>query len=97
MDSSASLNLKRASTLNSSLSSYQINVSPKTFRTPITPYQEKYAPPSATKSSYLLDQQNVSSPPVLTLSISLHKNNVRAASVSRSILAFNTISLNSSL
>ena len=66
-------------------------MSPKTFRTPITPYQEKCAPTSATKSSYLLDQGNVSSPPVLMLSISLHKSDVRAASVPRSILAFNTM------
>ena len=32
--------LKTSSTRKSSLSSYQVNVSPKTFRTPITPYQE---------------------------------------------------------
>ena len=88
---SVSSKLKTTSTLNSSLSSHQRNVSPKTFKTPITSYEEKYAPISAAKSPYSSDQGNVCSPSVTTLSISLHKTSGMAASVICSILPSNTI------
>ena len=45
---SVSSKFKTTSSLKSSLSSHRMNVSSKTLRTPITPYQEKYAPTSAT-------------------------------------------------
>ena len=45
---SVSSKFKTTSSLKSSLSSHQMNVSFKTLRKPITPYQEKYAPTSST-------------------------------------------------
>ena len=65
--------LKHASTLNASL---------KNFRSLITPYHtiSKYVTTSASKCPYSSDQENVSAFPVMTLSISSRKTNVRAAS-----------------
>ena len=64
-----------------SLPFYQIDVSPKTFRTPllIVSYYEKYAPTSATKPPYSPDQENVSSHPVTMLFFASHKTSGRAA------------------
>ena len=43
--------------LMSFLSSHQIHEGPKTFRIPITPYQEKCVPTSATRSPDSLDHK----------------------------------------
>lgn len=87
-----------ATTLQAFLSSDRINLSPKNFRTPITPYQNKYVPTSTTQTPYSSDQQNVISIPVTTLSISSNKTSGRAASVTCSILPYNSVdsSVNSS-
>ena len=53
-------------------------MSPKTFKAPITSYQDKYRPTSLAKSPYLTF--------LTTLSISSHKTSGRAASVPCSIL-----------
>ena len=88
-----SLKPKTTSTLLYSLSFHQINVSPKTFRTPllIASYYEKYVPTFATKPPYSPDQKNASSHPVTMLSFASHKTSNRAASVPRSIFPSNTV------
>ena len=72
---------------------HQINVSPKTFRTPllIASYYKKYAPTSATKPPYSPDQENVSSHPATMLSFASHKTSDRAASFPFSIFPSNTV------
>ena len=76
-----------------SLPFHQVNVSPKTFRTPlyIASYYEKYASTSATKPPYSPDPENVSSQPVTMLSFASHKTSGRAALVPCYIFPSNTV------
>ena len=71
---------------NASIRSYSSNLrTTSSLKSSLSSYQ-KYAPTSATKSSYSSDPACVSYPPVTTLYISSHKNSDRTASVPRSDL-----------
>ena len=76
-----------------SLPFHQINVSPKTFKTPllIASYYEKNVPTSATKPPYSRDQESVSSHPVTVLSFASYKTSGRAALVPCSIFPSNSV------
>ena len=60
---------------NASIRSFSLKL--KTLKSSLSSHQ-KYAPTSVIKSPYSSDQENVNSPPVTTLSISLHKISDRA-------------------